>query len=150
MRATFLGSVLALALSAAGCASPGPSGDQASIEAAASATAARGGGPSIFDIPAMRSGRAHRERGAEAMRSAYAQRDTIQREGGFHTAWVEFKAAEDDYHAALVVAQPRFRPVIDNEIQKVGEYMKQIRRDRESLEPVEPKKPADEQASATR
>jgi hypothetical protein len=120
--------VLLFAAVLAGCASADKT-DHASVQAVASATGLKSG-TSLYDLPEMRSGRTHRERGATVMASAYIQPDPLQRENCFATAWKEFIAAEDDYHAALVVAPNRFHPVIDAEIRQVAEYVFQIQRDR--------------------
>ncbi len=119
--------ILGLAV-AAGCGSA-ESREGAAVTAAASGTATASG-ENLYRLPAMRRARAHRETGAHVLERAYATKDEIQREGAFNMAMEEFRVAEEAYQEALTSAPPRFRPVIDNEMQQVAQYMRQIQRDR--------------------
>lgn len=92
--------------------------------------AATGAGQNLYDLPEMKRGRVHRDKGSKAMQDAYRSRDPLQRENAFATAWESYKLAEDAYHDALTTAAPRYRPTIEREIASVAEYMRQIQRDR--------------------
>ena len=124
--------VALLVLSAvSGCESPQERRERAAVEAAASANRPAAAGQNLYDLPQMRKARLHRERGARKMEEAYGTRDSLQRENSFSMAWNDFKAAQDGYHDSLLAAPPRFRPVIENEIDQVAGYMRQIQRDRQ-------------------
>lgn len=134
MRQRTWSGLVALALAAAlepGCASKEPR-ENASVVATASATSSAGtGAENLYALPEMRDARAHRERGSRLMESAYKAQDPILRKSDFDIAWKEFRSAEEAYHDALTKSPTRFRPVIENEINQVAQYMRQIQRDRE-------------------
>lgn len=125
-------SLFVAALAAGGCAAGDARREPASVQAAASATRS-GEGTNLYDLPGMRAARLHRERGADALEAAYAAKDPIHRENAFRTSWERLRLAQDAYHRALMEAPARFRPVIENEIAQVAEYMRQIQRDRTTL-----------------
>ena len=116
---------LAVALVVAGC---GSSGSRDEHPAAVTTTAA--GGAPLYDLPEMRRARVHRDEGARALESASASRRSIDRETNFTKAYEQFEDAQAAYHEALPIAPERYRPVIENEIEQVAQYMMQIQRDR--------------------
>ena len=115
---------LGIALALAGC------GSSEKREHPAAVTTSAAGGAALYDLPQMRTARLHRDEGARALESAYASKRSIDRETNFTKAYEQFEDAQNAYHDALPLAPERYRPVIENEIDQVAQYMMQIQRDR--------------------